>query len=184
MKELKDYLHLYLGCEAQLFWRREDDTLEFERVGTLESIRPENKDTNGLVFKCKTDRGNFISYAYAFNDVKLILRSLSDMTEEEAIEICKIYAPFPFTGNRLKHWAVDRSNFKEYQYLKVYNKNNQYEFQIDCKECCLEMYNDGELCESYNQAYYIKYLLSKHFDLFGLIEAGLAIGKTKNLNNQ
>lgn len=102
---LKDYLHFYLGCDIQ----HEDGTIE-----KLKSIDTEISYVN-------FGWGN----AKQMDKVKLILRPLSDMTEDERSE------------------AVAMS--------KV--------FKYDAEQ--------------------MKYLLSKQFDLFGLIEAGYAIKITR-----
>jgi hypothetical protein len=81
MKILKDYVHFFLGCQFQLFWRNDDGTTEYERDGELVTIRPQDKDTHGLVFRCKTKGGNFIEMAYPFEDVKPIFKPLSDYKE-------------------------------------------------------------------------------------------------------
>ena len=68
-KDIKDYLHLYLGCEI-LF---DNKLWILSKVG-------------GRVIKL-TRTGKFNKYVGARPvDVKLILRPLSDMTEEEYIE--------------------------------------------------------------------------------------------------
>lgn len=81
MKNLKDYVHFFLGCQFQLFWRNDDGTTEYERDGELVTIRPQDKDTHGLVFRCKTKGDNFIEMAYPFEDVKPIFKPLSDYKE-------------------------------------------------------------------------------------------------------
>ena len=110
-KELKDYLHLYLGCEIDISGQREilDSVAKSGQIETL-------------------FRGYLRNYRdLSDEDIAPILRPLSDMTDEEAQEVYTI---------------------------KGKNAFNNFE---------------GETT---------KHLLSKHFDLFGLIEAGLAIDKT------
>jgi hypothetical protein len=97
-KNIRDYLHLYLGCEC--WWE--------DKYG----------DSGG---RTEID---FYMIAELYGErikLKLILRPLSNMTEEEMKES----EPFMFDSFELT-----------------------------------------------------RYLLSKHFDLFGLIDAGLAIDKT------
>jgi len=64
-KEIKDYLHLYLGCEV----------IDF----TI------NKNGNKFIF----DANNFpyVLSLISENKGKLLLRSLPDMTEKEAVEL-------------------------------------------------------------------------------------------------
>lgn len=116
-KELKKYLPFYLGCEVKLK----------EGLGALCLVGTLGSDSQ----KYHVLR-NAMSFGQPFDFVedKLILRSLSDMTEEEYWEADKLQMPI--------------KEFGEYQFS----------------------------AEQYH------YLLSKHFDLFGLIDAGLAIDKT------
>lgn len=117
-KNIKDYLHLYLGCE----------------VLVLDLDGQTFKDKIEDVFDRKHGKG-FSIYEFGdcpfddhdeyYQEIKPILRPLSDMTKEE----------------------------REYVRVK---------------------FNHGS-AESFI------WHLSKHFDLFGLIEAGLAIDKTKML---
>jgi hypothetical protein len=121
MKNKIDYLHLYLGCEVAVQGE--------ERRGYLTGV------TNGA-HECE------IQYQLADNphhleeepewanseDVMLVLRPLSDMTEEERNGMPKSSMMITSQG----------------------------------------LYYTPDLTH---------YLISKHFDLFGLIESGLAITK-------
>lgn len=106
IKDISQYLHLYLGCELKSEKYPKDTPLDTE---ILHAIEHDN----------------------LYGEFKPILRPLSSMTEEENKE-------------RFNEW-----------YLKEENTP----LERNARE--------------------IKYLLSKHFDLFGLIDAGLAIDKTK-----
>lgn len=115
-KELKDYLHLYLGCRIKSKGGKCGDLVSVSNDGM--SIVVYDKD------KINDPRGLCINSDWLL----LILRPLSDMTEKES------------------------------EYL-----------------------SDAALSGKptiYVNAEVTKYLLSKHFDLFGLIEYGLAIDKT------
>lgn len=123
-KQISDYLHLYLGCEVmtpagqgKLF----QCSYELEMAGIVYGIMG-------------PDFEEWVKH----EDIKPILRPLSDMTEEEGIDAEKEWN----NGRRLGESIS--------QALNIAN------------------------------AFRIKHLLSKHFDLFGLIESGLAIDKTKH----
>lgn len=105
MKNIKDYLHLYLGCDCLY---NERSALPNERFVL----------TIGNVFWAQSHTDEF----------KLILRPLSSMTEDEKDSLIQMYVNTP---------------------------------------------------DNLASAERVRYLLSKHFDLFGLIEAGLAIDATK-----
>lgn len=133
MKSINDYLHLYIGCE--LFGIYYCD--ESERRGILTGV------TNGGT-ECEIqfylEDGINVSEEPDWqesNKVKLILRPLNSMTEEEDTEVLEL--------------------------------NNWVQFDYDRK---------------FNTPECFKYLLSKGFDLFGLIESGLAIEKTKELKTE
>lgn len=114
-------------------------------------------------------------------DYTLILRPLSDMIQEEAIELCSIHNPNPFDGDRLKHWV--KSEVSEMEFLTVSNKKNAYSFQIDCTNGDVSVYKDDELHTTDGTAKMTAYLLSQHFDLFNLIPQGIAIDATTLPNN-
>lgn len=114
MKELKDYLHLYLGCEIDVSGQREilDSVAKSGQIETL-------------------FRGHLRNYRdLSDEDIAPILRPLSDMTEEEEGKI------------KCSNWTG--------------MQHGEWEYTIES----------------------FRFLLSKHFDLFGLIESGLAIDKT------
>lgn len=110
-KQLKDYLHLYLGCEVKYSNGLHYGTARYD------AVYPEGIRIAG------------IEIWMFFNQVQLILRRLESMTEEERREKDEIY------------WR--------------------------------DWYPFGVIQEM--EARKIQHLLSKGFDLFGLIDAGLAI---------
>lgn len=114
MKKLKNYLHLYLGCEVQC-------------VKGEQSLLREYNISQGQVFRLGSNR--IFAVLMLIDYFKLILRPLSSMTEEESLELEK----YPMAYDTMQRW------WSSEQFV---------------------------------------WLLSKGFDLFGLIEAGLAIDKT------
>jgi hypothetical protein len=137
-KDIKDYLHLYLGCEYQY---RYNDSAEWRPS----QIR--------LSIKVLSD------HPYRW-EIKPILRPLSDMTEEEAIKYL-----------RLKHNAYSG----EYE-IKLRDNGFWWLFKTIASDERFKFF--GEMLDESNSDQF-RWLLSKGFDLFGLIEAGLAIDKTK-----
>ena len=103
MKDIKDYLHLYVGASI--------------RYGAAITIRPLTISEMAVA-------------QHILEDVKLVLRPLSDMTEEERCEVSTLVPP-----DESPYWVK-------------------------------------------NIAEVTKWYLDRGFDLFGLIEAGLAIDKT------
>lgn len=113
MKEIKDYLHLYLGVRHRYKWA---DSGNWTVWTELTANRLSRLDD------------------YSISEIQLELRPLSSMTSEEKREFSNLAG---FEKLDLLFWADVRK-----------------------------------------AAPVITYLLSKHFDLFGLIESGLAIDKT------
>lgn len=120
-KELKDYLHLYLGCKVET---------EGAKIKTL--------DLTLLDLAINEKIG-----------LTPILRPLSDMSEDEALECWK-------ATDRLHTETLDG-----WQVVDYYRKNTDFFEAVE-----------------------FHYLLSKHFDLFKLIESGLAIDKKTLIKNE
>jgi hypothetical protein len=136
-KDIKDYLHLYLMCSYQwldgdMEWRRPEVLTAYQ----LNSIRQSGRE------------------------VRLLLRPLSDMTEEEVIKYL-----------RLKHNAYSG----EYE-IKLRDNGFWWLFKTIASDEKFKFF--GEMLDESNSDQF-RWILSKGFDLFGLIEAGLAIDKTK-----
>ena len=128
MKRIEDYLHLYLGCEC---------ITEDKKIGRLCDIGSDYANEMILLTVRYSDDSDDWD---VFNDdpkdvtrIKLLLRPLSDMTEEEKNE-----SGFGTTNKHDAHKFTITTHFET-----------------------------------------MRYLLSKGFDLFSLIESGLAIDKTK-----
>lgn len=148
MRELKDYLHLYLGCECIIENKLKVVLCGFEQNGhkIYPVIRLANYST-----KMVND----------FSLIKLLLKPLSSMTEDEAIEITK---PIVIYG--------DIPNAREYETFKnVFGR-----IVVSWGKSHYEKYVPAD--EKTFTSTQFQYLLSKHFDLFGLIESGLAIDAT------
>lgn len=118
-KNIKNYLHLYLGCECRLG--------NSDLKNWLTAVQ---SDSPLVVLRNENDmrRGNFVDP----KNVKPILRPLGDMTENE----------------------------------KYYNN------EID------SFHSSNHISQKQREAERTLWLLSKHFDLFNLIDAGLAIDAT------
>lgn len=131
-KDIKDYLHLYLGCEV----KPGDRITEAQKV-LLRGVYTFDADYKVNICRCQmsTFPGENVLWL-EHDDFKLILRPLSDMTEEEETQMIA----------------------------------TQDDVKLDGYPEILLKADSGET---------VRFMLSKGFDLFGLIEAGLAIDKTK-----
>jgi len=131
MKDIKDYLHLYLGCQVQFEFTTIVKRIEL-REGKMISI-----NQNGMAYELDVITDNGASHSVLLRSVKPILRPLSSMTDGEATLLGK------------------------------YDLDELESFIYDMEGC--NQYSPKDLL----------FLLSKHFDFFGLIEDGLAIDATK-----
>jgi hypothetical protein len=145
-KNIKDYLHLYLGCEV-LF---DNKKWILTRVGGNYCDLVRNRE------RCSVHPG----------DLKLLLRPLSDILNTEAFEVYKMYFNKDFVFDYSKD--TGSANFIPAR-VRILAKDAIRIFEG-------RDYETGDFMKVVSM---IPYLLSKHFDLFGLIDAGLAIDKTK-----
>lgn len=141
-KNIKDYLHLYLGQRVEVMPAQSKSY-----SGQLQQI-----DINGY---CILADESITRHAY-FQYCKLILRPLNSMTEEEAKDLAHIYTGLKITYVRITDGQVI------FNYLEG---DQVHENVLD-----VEIVNPDSF----------RYLLSKGFDLFGLIDAGLAIEISSN----
>lgn len=151
-----DYLHLYLGRDV--------------RAGV--------KYTAKLAIESGEDEIGLKRVLHQPDVFKLLLRPLSDMTEEElreAMTICyrSVYSSEPSFDSVEMILDESGGGLKAIEHPKW--------------EYGLTVTLDGVMFSTNGQFLNIpvfdvtRYLLSKGFDLFGLIDAGLAIDKTKEV---
>lgn len=158
-KNIKDYLHLYNGCTIRRFNKH---------IGTLDGKLCGFKDGFNESYILVNHGMNIVRVGWN-EEFKPILRPLSSMTDDEAIEVCKFETPKGRWGDieieeirDNKIWYLDGSMFhgdgiSEYEDCFIYFN------QLDSEQ--------------------FRFLISKHFDLFGLIKEGLAIDATTLTNS-
>lgn len=126
MKTLKDYAHLYLGCKAIIT----NDDGEEEKRFLLNAY-------------------NLNYYRDYLSDIKLILRPLDSMTEEEKVEIAHILGS-------VDHLSVD---------AKI----------AQVTELMARFYNMQTNIPAVKWMHACRYFCSIGLDLFGLKDSGLAV---------
>lgn len=167
MKDIKEYLHFYLGCDVKVK-RKNDKTYSIGRVCEV------TKDSNhGDWIDVRFDEvisvtsmnwdvssSNFHTFFFNYDEIKPILRPLSSMTEEEQIFVCHLSMPAGWIGVKLFEATDDDWAMR----IRMPNDSTDgsRSLYVSKKKFTPEL---------------TRYLLSKHFDLFGLIESGLAIDK-------
>ncbi len=176
---------MYLGCEVK--------HNNFRYIGTLIGPTVDNSQGGWCIQVPSNDifNGRLDQYRYTEPQFfKLILRRLSDMTEEEAREFYDVVIGSWEGGSIISRKMADGSieiacydkeeddNPSEDEIFEEADQNENL-LRIETKRG-FNFYKGWE--HDYNEVYGFKehadafaYLLSKRFDLFGLIKAGEAI---------
>lgn len=165
-KQLKDYLHLYLGCDVKC------------GIITIAKLTADLTDNEHISLWSVLANPNY----------KLILRPLSGMTEDEFIEAINLTAPDSVEikpdaeDYDLELFYNDGGNMVDEDVAIGANVScicyeGQIVFRKDGSIHCFD--EDGKRENIYNMPKVYMYLLSKSFDLFGLINANLVMGKEK-----
>jgi hypothetical protein len=151
MKKIEDYLHLYLPVRVEL-------NNGGSKVYNRTAVAVGNMDDEYRYVTLRLGKGaKSFTHSILFSEpdrIKPILRPLSDMTEDERTILC--LATFP--------------DYKQANDIRKHEEGYMFRNENGIK-CYMSM-------NHFNPILFI-WLLKNHFDLFGLIEAGLAIDKTK-----
>jgi hypothetical protein len=163
--KLQDYAHYYLGCKVA----KDSDALDYP---ILKGIHGDRVMVSEYRYKTPNCDGVFTRpemYHYV-GFVKPILRRLQDMTRDEMRAIWMIIFSREFRENGRIEW-------------------HEKETHSSCKRWCMisgvervgielngNVWADSGLSNyKFNPHLITHYLLTQHFDLFGLIDTGLAI---------
>lgn len=139
-KNIKDYLHLYIGHLAEIS--------QLSQRMVAYGFEDGQVKINGYFIDALEKESSFV--------IKPILRPLSDMTEEDKTILFRLAfgAEHEYTS----------FGFSPVEQILLADKDKS----TRCAVSLTSIPAEG-----------VRYLLSRGFDLFGLIEAGLAIDKTK-----
>lgn len=140
--ELKDIISFYIGCECIYDWGREPN------------VELKGKITPKIIESIYYNDGEV-------RWVKPLLRPLSDMTEEEAIEVTKPIVIYGYTEGR--SYETYRNSFGQIVVSWGISHLERYVPQSE---------------QHYTTEQFI-YLIKQGFDIFGLIESNQAVDKTK-----
>jgi hypothetical protein len=170
--KLQDYLHYYLHGKI---WEAGVTTCTLMGIGDS-------------YYTIKTKQGTLLTLSNRA-EIKLVLRRLEDMTEQEIISLLQSMVPTEMEDKPsdeeygIELFRNDGGNLVDADALigAAYTCRC-YEGQISIKKCgTICAYDEtGTEQELVNGPKAYHYLLTQHFDLFGLIDAGLAID-TKSL---
>lgn len=146
-KNLKDYLHFYIGCEFMFSGTKDTTlyTLDYERFALI------NEDDD-------------------FKEITLVLRKLFDITGEEVRELLYMQ----YVGLREKKLAINfgRRNRPD----ETTNYPGSIEYSLHDENSGQHVMSGTFSFQSLN-AEIFKSLLEKGFDMFGLINSGCAVDK-------
>ena len=162
--KLYDVLHLYLGCETT-----QGELIEVRKSGHITTYK-DGKYLTGE--RC---------------EIKPILRPISDMNLEEAIIIAKILLrdniewerdDMDFGWHKKRIILLDKHRTHEGPpYNKIVIKIDL--FNVFCYYHLQTTTDKYDLISGYQIGQCLPYLFNQCFDIFGLIESGQAIDKTK-----
>lgn len=192
MKDIIDYLHLYVGYEESQGARVKINGKSWTgKIIGIQFGEHNGDEDNCLIafpFNLTPDE-DWAEYrrAYKFDEFKLLLRPLSDMTEEDFKEFAK---PESFAAHDGYWYACNRAIDPDFEGTVIEHINdacdddpeNVLMLHIATKHLSCGWIQYEEMYHSLGvkgEAAWFRFLLSKGFDLFDLIPAGLAIDKTK-----
>lgn len=174
MREIKDYLHLYMGCDVAREHKedRSDKFFEFAKLVGVSASEVE-KDKKVAILDVGLDH----FHEWYVEETKPVLRQIDSLTEVEAVEIAIIMHGKPDSVKwRMqdcgKYFSIGRNHYVDsFTIDKASGEIDRYQYDSETKA--------SELQTTLNHHLITFYMISKGFDLFGLIDSGLAIEKSK-----
>jgi len=164
MIELKDYIHLYLGCYCVC--------QGYEGEHKLTGISYDDTQRQWWCYFEGTEFGHAL-----IEDTAPFLRKINDMTTDEKKELWKLVFKRPFHQNGSIRWIADTNHPER---TRCVMSSGVERLGIEMSG---DVWYDSDLqlwrC---NQHDVTRWLLNKGFDLFGLIEAKLANKKVTDLS--
>jgi hypothetical protein len=181
--ELKDYLHYYLGCKC-FTYAGFGKLTQFDLGGhwyvSLYNKGGVTGNINDTYSECPEESKEAFPKGYPPKSIlKPVLRRLEDMTEEEALHIGKLAMfdrdmKYPNSDYTVEKCGVTIELPTTYS-VRINNDWFEKEIRIGFNTGNI-WYANNEINERiFNQPVIFHYLLRQHFDLFGLIPAGLAL---------
>ena len=165
---LQDYIHYYIGCKIQKDSGMVDYPIVLGVVGDrvyLSEYRYTTPDSNGVFTRPA------LSHDVSF--IKPVLRRLESMTEDEAENLAMIYSG----ADSVKRIEGIVSNCFYFECYFNGAENEILKMPKDGGPFYAHMFDDDApgFRNIIREQHAFHYLLQNHFDLFGLINAGLAI---------
>ena len=176
-KDIKGYLHLYIGSQVARVG-------EPGHSGTLKGVCASEVEAGKTIAIIdeggKTEVADWFAEVYP-EEIQLLLRPLSDMTEDEARELFVVkdqHQKIDFKWTRITLEKYPTSKFETaMKFEPGWRVNAAYRYPDDPNG--KERGMIGTLSLGIFSPSQFTLLLSKGFDLFNLIPEGLAIDRTK-----
>lgn len=187
--KLQDYINYYIGCKVE----KDSGALDYP---TIKGIHGDRVMISEYRYKTPHCDGVFTrpEMYQSIGSRKPILRRLEDMTEEKMIGLLQSMVPADME---------DKPTDEDYDLEMFYNDDGLmvdadiavganftcgcFDGQIGVKKCgsIILFDEDKDVTRDMliNAPLAFHYLLTHHFDLFGLIDAGLAVD-TKTITNE
>lgn len=162
--ELKNYIHLYLGCPCLI-----GDSTEIQYVRMV--------NETGLSVCTGTNAKNIPTW-YKTSWCKPILRPVSSISKKELLKLMNICFRHIY-GYNPKFLKVEVNSTGEDYGIMASTSDNVWNYGLVVNESYVLFTANGSFLNMPNYET-TRYLLSIHIDLFGLIKAGLAVSKTKD----
>lgn len=173
-KEIKDYLHLYLGCEVAVIDKMaaEYNCEEIIYTDKLKGVTESEVKPGEMIAII----GDVFQEEY-IDRIKPILRPLSDMTEEEFKELAEKCFGFNMNEAYKQRDAVwGRKRITKERLRLAFDLDDYYTIHV-WQEFTSE---DKKLMPPLSKInHFVNECRKLSFDMDGLIESGLAIDKTK-----
>lgn len=151
-KTFKEVAHHYLGCQCE--------TPTGKAKLTTISLLGKPRFLKG---------GASVTVGYEWSEVKPLLRDMESMSDEEAIGLCAVVQPLPFSSPRKNKWTCQRTVYKDGEvFILVQCETNDYSFQIDCTDGDVSTYRFGEMEGGSGCAAPFDYLCRHSFNVFNL----------------
>lgn len=161
-KNIKDYLPFHLGCKVITTGGKCGVLVSVSTTGGV-TIVYENEDPRGVALDCRAIK-------------HLVLRPLSDMTDEEGKSLATAIYRTIFNYGNLKLDGRYEDGSDNVGFVLIDQDGERVGFSVETERGIEFSYKSDKLMVRQFDVSHA--LLSQHFDLFDLIEAGLAIDKT------
>lgn len=127
-----------------------------------------------------------------FDVAKLLLTPLSKISDEDVLELCKLYSPEIYGDYRFKKWYIEQNGTKSdtWNTIEIKRQSDTYCFELDKIDGEMRLYDEEMIDSASVNHYYQQWYFMKGYAVplfFGIdhwangktaIELGIALDKT------